>query len=106
MTYSVELNASVAAEVRAFSAPLSYYWNVCLREISANPHARQAEFEERVVAIAPRPTRIRRFEIVEERSVSGETLYILIVDFFPYRVVYVVDDDALAVEVIFLRRPG
>ena len=104
MTYRVEPSPSVAAEVRQFSAPVLHYWKICLREIAADPHPRKGEFEERVIAFVPTPTRVRRFEIIEQASLSNETVYVLIADFFPYRVAYVLDADGLNAEVIFLRR--
>lgn len=93
MAYRVVPDDNVSAEVSTFSAPTLHYWKVSLRQIADDPFPRRGTYKERVVAISPLPVRDRHFEITEETSVSGETMFVFVADFFPgWSIVYVVED--------------
>lgn len=105
MPYRVNPNDDVAAQVALFGAPESYYWRRALREISDNPFCRRGAITERAVATAPYPLVARSYGITCHEYVSGEVVYLLVAQFLPGRtVVYVVDENAGEVEIVFLRK--
>lgn len=87
MSYRINEEA-VADEVHRFTAPSRYYWNRAIREIARDPFPRAGHFTERVIPIAPEPTRRVDYTIHAETSVSGETFYVLTGGFIPYSILF------------------
>ena len=105
MAYKVVLSDDVAAEAARFSDEALRYWNVCLSEIASNPLPRSAFYVERIVPILNFPMRTYLYEITEETSISGEQMLVFVAEFFPeHSIVYVMDEDAREVRVIYLRQ--
>ena len=104
MAYKVTLDDSVALDAAAFSAQTLRHWSACLVEIASDPFPRDGVYVERVIPIPPFPMRTFLYEIAEETSISGETLFVFTAEFFPeYSLVYVVNDDEREVALLALR---
>ena len=82
MAYAVRPSDDVAAQVAQLSRAALNYWNVCLSEIAADPLPRFGRYVERVIPIAGLPMRTYLYEITEETSISGETLFAFVAEFF------------------------
>ncbi len=101
--YRVNTN-SVVAEIRRFSEDMQKYWDVCTSEISLNPFPRVGIYIERIAPIYGLRMRTYSYEIASEERLSGEVVFILAAEFFPwYLPVYVVNEDANEVAIIYLR---
>ena len=103
MDYTVD-SSRVAAEVKRFTDAMLKAWTTCLGEIAANPYPRSAYYVDRPIDIAGIPMRTWLYEITQETSVSGEIILVFTAEFFPeYAPVYVVNEEARVVAIIFLR---
>ncbi len=103
MEYSVDWSR-VAAEVAGFTDRTLAGWNACLGEIAADPHPRLGYYVDRAIPLAGITMRTWLYEITKETSVSDEILLVFTAEFFPeYAPVYVVNEEAHAVAIIFLR---
>ncbi len=104
MAYTVD-STRVDAEVAEFTDHVLRSWNACLGEISTDPHRRFGIYVDRVIPILGFPMRTWIYEIVQEvNSFSGQTVFVFTGDFFPeYAPVYIVDEKAAVVIMLFLR---
>lgn len=98
MTYVVS-HSRVDAEVSAFDREPRQWWTECLAILAEDPHPRFATWTtERPVAGT------WTFDIVEEVSISGETVFVLTAEFFVHdSLVYAIKEQSREVEVVFLR---
>jgi len=102
--YRVSLSRDVARTVAKFSSVTRDYWDVCVALIGENPRPRFAGWVERRIPILDFPVRTFNYEISQETSIAGETIFIFLAEFLPdWCPVYVVDDVAKEVEIVYLR---
>jgi hypothetical protein len=72
--------------------------------ISSNPFPRHGAYTETVTDSSTSPLTTYLYEIRRETSISGEPLYVLIAEIFPWLLpVYAVAEDANAILMLFLR---
>ncbi len=96
--------ARVAPDVEHLSDHALTAWTACLAEIASNPYSRFGVYVDRTIPIFGFPMRTWVYEIAQETSISGEPIYVFYGEFFPeYAPVYVVDERANEVVVLFLR---
>ena len=104
MAYRIEIARNVASDVARFSALTLEYWSASLAEIAADPFPRFGFYVDQRLPIRQFPVRTFLYEITEELSISGEAIFVFVAEFFPeHDIVYVLDEDAQAVLIIYLR---
>jgi hypothetical protein len=104
VAYAVD-STRVDIEVAALADHVLRSWNASLCEIACDPLPRFGTYVDRVIPILGFPMRSWIYEIAEEANrVSGETVFVFTGDFFPeYAPVYVVDEGARTVIMLYLR---
>ena len=104
MAFRIILEPSVQRDVDRFADDTFRYWNISLAEIASNPFPRSAFYVEQQIPIRGFPARTWLYDITEETTISGERIFVYVVEFFPeHAVVYLVDEAAREVLVIYLR---
>ena len=103
MAYKVDA-ASVADDVGRFSDRVLKAWVACLAEIEADPYPHFGFYVDRAIPILGFPMRTWIYDIAQETSISGESVYVFTAEFFPeYATVYVIDEGTKEIVVLFLR---
>jgi hypothetical protein len=103
VAYAVD-STKVDAEVATFSGRVLKSWKACLGEIIVNPYPRFGFFVDRLIPILDFPMKTWIYEISQETSISEQVVFVFTGDFFPeYAPVYLIDEDAKKVIMLFLR---
>ena len=96
--------AAVSRELKELPMVARPYWDACVGELERNPRPRQGYFLERVSSLGNSTLKTYLYEITEEVSISGEKLYVLTAEFFPFYIpVYRLNESARNVVIIYLR---
>lgn len=100
--WTVDVSA-VGDQLRQLPRDARPYWDACVAELESNPRPRQGYYLEQVRGVRPR-VRTYLYEITEMISISGDKIYIMVAEFFPFYIpVYRLDEAARRVVIIFLR---
>ena len=104
MAYTVD-STRVDDEIATFADHVRKAWQACLGEIAADPHPRFGRYVDRAIPILGFPMRTWVYEIEKDTNrLSGETVLVFTGDFFPeYAPVYIVNEEAAVVVMLFLR---